>query len=186
LTAAISPSSATGKITFYDGATVLGTGQLSAGEATLSVDLSTGTRWLFVRYLGDATYTSSKSPVIKQIVKSVAGFGFNNTSQPLGTDSAIAAVADFNGDGKPDIVAVGYGGESGYNLTVILGKGDGTFGAPISSLIEGEGTLSPVAVGDFNSDGKPDIAVANTLNHNIGVLLGNGDGTFGPPTDYRL
>jgi uncharacterized protein (TIGR03437 family) len=184
LKATISPSSATGKITFYNGAAVLGTGQISAGAATLSVNLSTGTRSLFSRYLGDSTYASSESPVVQQIVKSVAGFGFNNSSQPLGTDAVIAAVADFNGDGKPDIVAVGYAGESGKNLSVILGKGAGTFGAPISSLVEGEGTLSAVAVADFNEDGKPDIVVANPLNHNIGVLLGNGDGTFGPPTDY--
>ena len=42
------------------------------------------------------------------------------------------------------------------------------------------------ALGDFNGDGKPDLAVANNSTHNISVLLGNGDGTFGAKTDYDV
>jgi len=42
------------------------------------------------------------------------------------------------------------------------------------------------ALGDFNGDGKPDLAVANNTTHNISVLLGNGDGTFGAKTDYDV
>ena len=41
-------------------------------------------------------------------------------------------------------------------------------------------------LGDFNGDGKPDLAVANNLTSNISVLLGNGDGTFGTKTDYDV
>ena len=42
------------------------------------------------------------------------------------------------------------------------------------------------ALGDFNGDGKPDLAVANNSTSNISVLLGNGDGTFGVKTDYDV
>src|SRR6202049_1746735 len=41
-----------------------------------------------------------------------------------------------------------------------------------------------IAVGDFNGDGKPDIAVANTGSGNVSILLGNGDGTFQPAVNY--
>jgi DNA-binding CsgD family transcriptional regulator len=43
---------------------------------------------------------------------------------------------------------------------------------------------NPVAVGDFNGDGKPDLAVANRTAMEISILLGNGDGTFQPPVSY--
>ena len=52
----------------------------------------------------------------------------------------------------------------------------GTFGA-------GSDPLS-VAVGDFNGDGKPDLAVANSGSNNVSVLLGNGDGTFQAAVNY--
>lgn len=42
-----------------------------------------------------------------------------------------------------------------------------------------------VAVGDFNGDGKPDIAVANTGSSNVSILLGNGDGTFQPAMNFN-
>src|SRR5690349_2235045 len=42
------------------------------------------------------------------------------------------------------------------------------------------------ALGDFNGDGKPDLAVANNSTSNVSVLLGNGDGTFGTRTDYDV
>ena len=42
-----------------------------------------------------------------------------------------------------------------------------------------------MAVGDFNGDGKPDLAVANDGSNNVSVLLGNGDGTFQTAVNYR-
>ena len=73
-------------------------------------------------------------------------------------------VADFNGDGKPDILT--------SDGTLSFGNGDGTFNL---GAVTG---LSIDAVGDFNGDGKPDILQQG--NGTLLVLLGNGDGTFRP------
>ena len=73
--------------------------------------------------------------------------------------------ADFNGDGKPDLVS--------SDGTVLLGKGDGTFTTGTSLSVTG----NAIAVGDFNGDGKADVIVANSSTA-LSVLLGNGDGTF--------
>src|SRR5260370_19627352 len=43
-----------------------------------------------------------------------------------------------------------------------------------------------VAVGDFNGDGKPDLAAANSSSNNVSVLLGNGDGTFQAAVHYAV
>ena len=107
-----------------------------------------------------------------------------------GTSTFSVAVADVNQDGKPDLIAANYGSNS---VTVLLGNGDGTFQ---SAVTYGSGGLESysVAVADVNRDGKPDILVANncansdcgsgTVNGNIGVLLGNGDGSFQPAAAY--
>ena len=68
---------------------------------------------------------------------------------------------------------------SSGKLTVMLGNGDGTFQPPVNYTV-GENSKS-VVVGDFNGDGKLDLAVANAANlpgNTVSVLLGNGDGTF--------
>jgi hypothetical protein len=78
---------------------------------------------------------------------------------------ATQFVADFNGDGKPDILT--------SDGTLNLGKGDGTFTAGTAVM---GGAL---AVADFNGDGKPDVLQQGT--GTLLVLLGNGDGTFRPP-----
>ena len=84
-----------------------------------------------------------------------------------------AIVADFNADGKPD-VAAGYGGGA---VAIYLGNGDGTLQGPQTfQLRDSFGANSGAAAGDFNGDGKLDIAVTSASGANI--FLGNGDGTF--------
>jgi hypothetical protein len=88
------------------------------------------------------------------------------------------AVGDFNGDGKPDIVAAGCG-----SVTVFLNNGNGTFAAPQTYAVAGAPTA--VALGDFNGDGKRDIVTANA-NGTVSLLLNNGNGTFGVPQNYAI
>ena len=88
--------------------------------------------------------------------------------------SAIA-VGDFNRDGVLDL-AVASGCCPGGGVSILLGRGDGTF-LPGVYYATGEQPLSVVAV-DFNQDGILDLAVANSLSTYLTILLGNGDGTF--------
>jgi len=68
------------------------------------------------------------------------------------------------------------------NISVLLSKGDGSFEAPVTYA---PGSYaSTVAVGDFNDDGKPDLAVAYYYFANVSVLLGNGDGSFQAPVMF--
>ena len=84
------------------------------------------------------------------------------------------AAADFNGDGRLDLVVTS-GSYSNQRLMIRLGNGDGTFGDPLFIGTGGYNVGAP-AIGDFNGDGKLDLAVAD--GRSVYVLLGNGDGTF--------
>ncbi len=114
-----------------------------------------------------------------------------------GADASSVAVADVNGDGKPDLVVANCG-PIGTNtcppangvVGVLLGNGDGTFQPVVTYDSGGVGAVW-AAVADVNGDGKPDLLVANecgTSNNcadgSLGVLLGNGDGTFQAATTY--
>jgi FG-GAP-like repeat/FG-GAP repeat len=95
-------------------------------------------------------------------------------------------VADLNGDRKPDLVVAN---SDSNTVSVLLGNGDGTFQAAVSYASGGSSDRS-VAVADVNGDGKPDLmvanacAVSNCASGVVGVLLGNGDGTFEAAVTY--
>ncbi len=97
------------------------------------------------------------------------------------------AIADVNGDGIPDIVA---GSLNSYNVSVLFGNGDGTFQAA-RTVAAGQYPKTAV-VADVNGDGIPDIVVADFghisgptgVNNAVGILLGNGNGTFQAEQTY--
>jgi hypothetical protein len=67
-------------------------------------------------------------------------------------------------------------------VSVLLAKGDGTFGA--QKELKTGNTPTGVAVADLNADGKPDIAVADSGANTVSVLLGNGNGNFAARQDF--
>jgi hypothetical protein len=103
------------------------------------------------------------------------------------------AVADVNGDGKPDVVVGQCSGPTfgcfPGEVGVLLGNGDGTLQTAVT-YSSGADVPVAIAVADVNGDGKLDVLVSNQgtddlhLNGAVGVLLGNGDGTFQPPVIY--
>jgi hypothetical protein len=100
------------------------------------------------------------------------------TSGNTGATHWGVAVADFNGDGKPDLATPN---DFTTDVSVLLNSGTGTFPTVVRYTVG----LDPkaVAAGDLNGDDKPDLVVANRFS-SISVLLNKGDGTFASAVDY--
>lgn len=87
-------------------------------------------------------------------------------------------LGDFNGDGIPDLA-----GTAAKNAAIMLGNGNGTFGAKVE--YPAGGFTQDLATGDFNGDGKSDLVVTiNEAQISLSLLTGNGDGTFNPPVTF--
>jgi hypothetical protein len=173
LTATVTPSTATGTVTFLDGTNAVGTGTLVNGQATLTTALlPVGVRSLQASYPGDSLDAASNSPATSITVLVPPNLPHMLGSYLIGPDAASAAPGDFNGDGNADLVVT-----NGNGAALLLGNGDGTFRAPTTIALPFAG--SQLVVGDFNGDGKADLAVGGVV-----VLLGKGDGTFGAPVVY--
>ncbi len=133
----------------------------------------------------DLAVANSPSGLPLDIVLGCGDGAFNQGPVSANGNLASAfmpAVGDFNGDGKLDLAVTG----GGYTntpvnaVTVLLGKGDGTFSmAPNSMFTTGSDPWAIIAA-DFNGDGRLDLAIANQDDGTVTILLGNGDGTFTP------
>jgi hypothetical protein len=103
-----------------------------------------------------------------------------------GKEANFVVMADLDGDGFPDMVVANTDG-----VSVLLNNGDGTFQPAVAYGTAGQIAFA-VAVADLNGDGIPDLVVTNMCanfpgctNGGVGVLLGNGDGTFQPAVSYN-
>jgi hypothetical protein len=102
---------------------------------------------------------------------------FTRTDYPILGNNHI--VADLNGDGIPDLAA-----NSAIGVGVMLGVGDGTFRPRVDFSTGAQS--QDVAAGDFNSDGRVDLAVSlNSPAFSLALLTGNGDGTFNAPINFE-
>ncbi|MBV9927256.1 MAG: VCBS repeat-containing protein [Acidobacteria bacterium] len=101
----------------------------------------------------------------------------------VGTDPSAVAVGDLNGDGRADLAVANHtsAGSPG-TVSVLLGSGAGAFGAATNYTV-GIGPKD-VIVGDFDRDGRADLAVANEYSHNVSILLGDGAGHFSTGRGY--
>ena len=98
------------------------------------------------------------------------------------------ALADFDGNGLPDIALNGSGISNGIavdKVSVWLNQGGGTFGTPVTfpTGTNPGSSASLIVVGDFNNDGNPDIASASSLGR-MAVIFGDGKGAFGAPLTF--
>jgi len=132
-------------------------------------------------YIDNVSGTTGGTAVIVYMGTPSGSFVATPTAIYCGTPCISTAVADFNGDGKPDL-AVGENEEFVFGIepaeiVLALGNGDGTFAHQTEIA---NGYLGQASLGDFNGDGKMDIAsevnVRDVMSSSI--LLGNGDGTF--------
>jgi hypothetical protein len=181
LTATVT-SGATGKVTFYDGVTILGIGTISGTQASIStVMLPSGNRKLRAYYQGNGTYGASSSVSVPQSVVAGVSMGLRPPiSFPAPFQSSGMAVADFNGDHKQDLALVDTYGNA---VDIYLGNGDGTFPSAVAYPV---GTApGSVVIADFNGDGVADLAIT-TSGNSVDIFLGNGDGTFQPALNSVL
>jgi hypothetical protein len=94
------------------------------------------------------------------------------------------AVADFNGDGNLDIAVAN---RSSNDISVLLGKGNGTFAKAVN-YSAGTGGPDPVSIvaADVNGDGKPDLIVADLGTKSVSVFINTGTGTFSAAVVYTV
>jgi hypothetical protein len=145
-----------------------------AGSGTVSVRVATGSGTSADTAADDFTYTAPATACTT--FSAAANFG-------VGITPLSVAVGDFNGDGISDLAVANF---RSNNVSILLGTGFGNFSAP-SFVFIGAGTNPrSIAIGDFNGDGKSDLAVANLSSNNVSILLGTGTGTFGAATNFTV
>jgi YD repeat-containing protein len=147
--------------------------------------------------LQDIITTNNRGGVLVSLNNGAGGFSSTQYVVGGGGFTTSVVVADLNGDGLPDIAATwvqsDVGAQTGNGgVGILRNNGNGTF-----TLMGDYGVGSePAAIvaGDFNGDGKTDLAVANSNSNSVSLLSGNGDFTFhaavnitvGPgPTDIK-
>ncbi|MFO0579714.1 MAG: FG-GAP-like repeat-containing protein [Polyangia bacterium] len=113
----------------------------------------------------------------KSLIYRTSSLSFAKTDLSAAVGVSTATVADFNKDGKLDIVNTN---RTSGTVTYFQGNGDGTFGIPTTVLMNAPDPVG-IDAGDFNRDGKLDLAIAlysNGAGQYVAIANGNGNGTF--------
>jgi hypothetical protein len=110
---------------------------------------------------------------------------FNTTVLHVGKSPNSIEVADFNGDGSPDLAIAG---DDDSSVIILLNNGKGEFSPASGSPFFANQHPNDIAIADFNKDGNPDLAIANTEIAELTLLLGNGKGGFtqAPHSPYKV
>jgi uncharacterized protein (DUF2141 family) len=180
---------------FVSGSTVNWNGSARATTFVSSTKLTAAITSADLAHAGIAVVTvttpapggGASNPVFFPVHQKAAVGGFARHDTVLAnTVSALNAggqvfTGDFNNDGKLDLV-ISSQSSATASLEVFLGNGDGTFQTPVFSTQSF--SAAPVAVADFNGDGKLDVAAEGSFGTLL-IYLGNGDGTLTEqPTNY--
>jgi hypothetical protein len=96
----------------------------------------------------------------------------------VGGNSKALTLADFDGDGHPDLAVSHSPTSSRHLVSVFRGRGDGTFDSNHASRFQGL-RVAHMATGDFNRDGLPDLAALGY--EEVLIRPGIGDARFGSP-----
>jgi hypothetical protein len=133
--------------------------------------------------VSDSNSTDANHASVSSESTGIPRVSFHNSSNPpTNPYPQFVAVADFNGDGKLDMAVPVYSIFTSYtDVNIFLGKGNGTFEAGPAFPLTGQ-NVNNAAVGDFNGDGKLDLAISLPDASEVQILLGNGDGSFTPLT----
>ena len=172
LTVAITPATAAGSVTFYDGVAVLSSAVVSGGQAILSTPLlAPGQHSLSARFVAGPGFASSLAPAVSFRVAPVASVGLTAPSQQALTRAPQAvASGDFNHDGIQDFIY----GTGGNGVTTLLGNGAGAFTAVSTNAFDGK----PMLAADFTGDGIVDLM--SILSGSPVLSVGTGSGNFTP------
>lgn len=165
LTATVSPSGATGTVTFYDGTTSLGTGTVSSGAASLTTtSLSTGTHSITASYGGSSSYSSSTSSAVSVTITAAATTATTTTLTSSLTSSTYGSAITFTAAVSPTAAT---GSVTFYDGTTSLGSStlsSGSATLSTSSLTTGSHSITASYAGSTTYATSTSSAVTITVN----------------------
>ncbi|MBI4518320.1 MAG: VCBS repeat-containing protein [Deltaproteobacteria bacterium] len=160
----------------------------------------------YLKGFGEGTFEVTGDPIMLPGVCSLDPAQACNSDLPQAEDECTAAekgectavagpgaiaTADLNGDGLADLAVASAGNSEGdAKVSILFGRGDGTFTA-VAPMITGTNSPSTpstagVLITDVNSDSRPDVVAANSGSSNVSVFLGDGAGGFGARIDSSV
>jgi thermitase len=188
-TATVSPSAATGTVTFLDGTTTLGTGTLAAGLATFPTSsLSVATHSITAKYAGNSSYSASTSPVVSQVVngstKSNTTTGVTSMLNPSASGQSVTFKATVSPSASSGTVTF-------LDGATTLGSGTlsgGLATLAVSTLAPGSHSITATYSGDTNYNGSTSGAMMETVNPPAPVITSSlsASGTQNTAFGYQI